>query len=118
MQSPVMEQIPLREDKHGVLRVADTRVTLDTVVAAFEAGATPEGIAEDYPLKLVDVYAIITYFLRHQDEVRGYLAHRQERANAVCREYMARSRQDGLRERLLARLSSGSDDELATVASL
>jgi hypothetical protein len=33
------EQVPLRTDDHGVVRVGGTRVTLDTVIAAFENGA-------------------------------------------------------------------------------
>ena len=35
--------VPLRTDADGVVRVGRTRVTLDTVVAAFEEGATAEG---------------------------------------------------------------------------
>ncbi len=41
--------IPLSSDTDGVLRVGDSRVTLDTVVAAFREGMTPEGIVEQYP---------------------------------------------------------------------
>lgn len=37
------------KDADGVVRVAGTRVTLDTVVAAFEEGATAEEIAQQYP---------------------------------------------------------------------
>jgi len=38
------QPIPLTRDSNGVMRVAETRVTLDIVVAAFQAGATPETI--------------------------------------------------------------------------
>lgn len=37
------EPIPLETDADGVVRVGETRVTLDTVVAAFKEGATAEG---------------------------------------------------------------------------
>ena len=40
------EPIPLRMDSDGVVRVGKTRVTLDTVVAAFVEGATAEEIAQ------------------------------------------------------------------------
>jgi hypothetical protein len=40
-----IERVPLHTDADGVVRVAGTRVTLDTVVGAFEAGATAEEIA-------------------------------------------------------------------------
>jgi len=45
-------------DTHGVVRVAKTRVTLDTVVTAFLEGCTPEEIAEQYPsLQLSEIYS-------------------------------------------------------------
>jgi hypothetical protein len=34
----------VRTDERGVMRVADTRVPLDSVIAAFEQGASPETI--------------------------------------------------------------------------
>jgi len=40
-----------------------------------DAGASPEAIVEEYDaLKLGDVYAVITHYLRHKDEVAAYLA--------------------------------------------
>lgn len=51
-------------------RVGGTRVTLDTLVAAFEQGATTEEIAQQYPSPgLADVYSVIGYYLRRRDEV-------------------------------------------------
>jgi uncharacterized protein (DUF433 family) len=35
---------PLVKDADGVLRVAGTRVTLDSIVASFDLGATPEEV--------------------------------------------------------------------------
>ena len=35
-----IERVPIHTDADGVVRVAGTRVTLDTIVAAFDAGAT------------------------------------------------------------------------------
>jgi uncharacterized protein (DUF433 family) len=100
------ESIPLSADSQGVLRVAGTRVTLDTVVEVYKAGSTPEEIARHYPsLQLADVYAVLTHYLRHQEEVEAYLRQRQEEAAAVRREAEARVDRRGLRERLLARLA-------------
>ena len=85
-------------------RVAGTRVTLDTIVAAFDAGATAEEIAQQYSsVPLVDVYSVITYYLRHQPEVSVYLKTREERAELVRNEVERRFPSAGLRERLLAR---------------
>ncbi len=54
----------------AVVRVAHTRVTLDTVVAAFDAGATAEEIAQQYSsVPPPDVYSVITYYMRHKEEV-------------------------------------------------
>ena len=38
---------PITKDKDGVLRVAGTRVTLDSIVAAFDLGSTPEEIRRE-----------------------------------------------------------------------
>lgn len=98
------EPIPLSADRDGVMRVGDTRVTLDTVVAAFHEGATAEEISQQYPsLRLADVYAVIGYYLRHQTEVEGYLRQRQQRAADVRQTNEASFDPAGVRERLLAR---------------
>ena len=44
-----LETAPIETDAHGVVKVAKTRVTLDTVVTAFLEGCTPEEIKEQYP---------------------------------------------------------------------
>ena len=43
------ETLPLQADADGAVRVGKTRVTLDTVVAAFSDGATAEEIVQRYP---------------------------------------------------------------------
>ena len=61
--APATEVIPLAVDIQGVLRVGNTRVTLDTVIAAFADGATAEEIVQQYPsLHLADVYSVIGYY--------------------------------------------------------
>ena len=96
--------VPLRRDAGGAWRVAATRVPLDTVVAALDAGATPEEICQRYPtLDLADVYAVLGYYLRHRPEVEAYLRQREQEAAEVRREVEARHDPHGLRDRLLAR---------------
>lgn len=105
LSAAAQEPIPLSTDADGAIRVAGTRVTLDTVVATFMTGASPEEIAQDYPvLQLADIYAVLTYYLRHREEVDTYLRERRARGEALRREIEARSPQSGLRELLLARL--------------
>ena len=97
-------RVPLRADVDGVLRVGETRVTLDTVAEAFRDGATAEEIAQQYPsLHLAEVYAVIGYLLRDPDEVETYLRRRRLEAEQVRRQNMARFDPAGVRERLLAR---------------
>jgi uncharacterized protein (DUF433 family) len=94
-------------DSTGVVRVTGTRVTLDTVVAAFHDGATADEIAEQYPtLQLSDVYAVIGYYLRRKRDVDEYLAGRERRAEEVRRENESRFSPVGVRSRLLARRSA------------
>jgi uncharacterized protein (DUF433 family) len=96
--------VPLQEDEHGRVRVAGTRVTLDTVINYCNQGNSPEWIAEGFPtLSLADIYAVIGYYLRHRSEVDEYLRQRQKIAEQVRRENEARFDPTGLRERLLAR---------------
>jgi uncharacterized protein (DUF433 family) len=102
------EPVPLQTDVDGVARVGGTRVTLDTLVAAFREGLTAEGIVEQYPsLRLEDVYLVIGYFLHHQEEVEAYLQERQRLANEVRREAEGRFNPEGIRARLLARRNQG-----------
>ena len=98
------EPVPLVADRDGVMRVGGTRVTLDTVVAAFREGATAEEIAQQYPsLRLADVYAVIGYYLHHQREVDDYLRERRQQAAEARRSNEARFDPAGVRDRLLAR---------------
>jgi uncharacterized protein (DUF433 family) len=105
--SLVIEQtqpVPLVSGADGVIRVAGTRVTLDTVAFAFERGATAEEIVQQYPaLPLADVYSVLGYLLRHQTEVAAYLATRSQRRETVRKQNERQFAPQGIRARLLAR---------------
>jgi len=100
-QAAAAESIPLVADAQGVLRIVGTRVTLDAIVEWYSTGSTPEEIAQSDPsLQLADVYAVLTYYLRHKSEVDAYLRRRQqERVDAIATE----------RSELLARKYSGRE---------
>lgn len=105
--TPTTEVIPLTVDAHGVLRVGNTRVTLDTVLAAFADGATAEEIVQQYPsLHLADVYSVIGYYLRHTSEIDAYLQQRRAQREAIRQQNEARFDPHGVRDRLLARRTS------------
>src|SRR5438270_8491650 len=100
--------VPLSSDIHGLVRVGGTRVTLDTLIAAFGRGATAEEIVQQYPsLDLADVYAVIGYVLRRGPEVEAYLSQRRQLAEDVRRENELRFDPRGVRDRLLARRGGG-----------
>lgn len=95
---------PLRVDDTGTVRVGPTRVILEVVIQAFQDGATPEQIVQDYDtLELADVYDVIAYYLRHRSEVDAYLAQRATEAEELRRRVEATQRHlPDIRQRLLA----------------
>ena len=100
----VAGRVPLRTDVDGVVRVGQTRVSLDTVVEAFGDGATAEEIVQQYPsLRLPDVYLALGYYLDHLEEVNAYLLDREQLATSVRQQNEARFDPRGVRQRLLAR---------------
>jgi|ERR1051325_2120354 uncharacterized protein (DUF433 family) len=98
------EAPPLRVDENDVIRVGNTRVTLDTVIASFQLGDTPEEIARNYDaLSLGEVYQAIGYYLAHQEQVEEYLERRSRSRNGIKKEIEKQHSPIGIRERLLAR---------------
>jgi uncharacterized protein (DUF433 family) len=101
------EPVPLEICDDQVVRIKGTRVTLDTIVATFNQGKTASEIAFQYPsLQLVDVYAIITFYLRHRFFVDAYFQERQQEAIEIRQLNEDKSADQGVRDRLLARRSS------------
>ena|SRR5687768_16593358 len=64
----------VREDDYGVFRVGATRVSIDSVIAGFYRGESPETIQRSYPaLSLEEVYGAIAYYLANRQSVDEYL---------------------------------------------
>jgi len=102
-----LEPVPIEKDAHGVLRLAGSRVTVDVLVSAFDAGQTPEEILQQYPsLELGTVYAVLAYVLKHRAEIDTYLAGRRQAAEGVRTENERRFPGRGIRDRLLRRTGS------------
>jgi uncharacterized protein (DUF433 family) len=96
--------VPLRTDSSGVIRIGETRVSLDTVIGAFRRGATPEEIVQDYSsLKLADVYATIAYYLQNRPIIDAYLHDQRRKGEEIRHQMEAAFDPTGIRERLLAR---------------
>jgi uncharacterized protein (DUF433 family) len=83
----------------GTLVVADSRVTLGSVVHAFWTGETPETICQAFPsLTLEQAYGAIAYYLANRDAVDRELASQDAEAARLRAE--ARARNADLRSRL------------------
>ena len=107
-------QVPLRIDSHGVIRIGDSRVSLDSIVYAYQNGDTAEQIAEDFPtVALADIHTVIGFYLRHQGEVAGYLKEQEVRADEVRREIDPIVTKGNIRQRLLARQAAKENSHAA-----
>jgi uncharacterized protein (DUF433 family) len=77
-----------RED---VYWVADSRVSLDSIVYAFLDGHTAESIQQSFPaLTLEQVYGAITYYLANCESIDAYLQ-QQQAAFEVLKEKLRRT---------------------------
>lgn len=104
----ITEIVPIKMNKDGVILVSKTRVTLDTIVYAFNEGSTAEEIAQQYPsVPLADIYSVIGYYLRKKKQVDIYLKRREKIALEVRKQNEAKLDQSGIRQRLLARRKNG-----------
>jgi len=75
------------EQRNGGYYVAGTRISLDSVVYAFNRGESPEQILEGYPLlgSLARVYGAIAFYLDHKADIDKFLEEsaRQFEANTI-----------------------------------
>lgn len=108
--------VPFTITEFGTIRIADSRVSLDSVVHNYKLGATAEQIAYSFPsLKLPDIHLAIAYYLTHRDEVEEYMRQQKAESEALLQqlesdpEYLKRSSE--LRERILARWAARQESE-------
>ena len=96
--------VPLTQIENGVWRVTGTRIPLERVIECYHAGLSPETTVEHFDtLRLADVYAIISFYLDHKEEVDEYLRLAEEEAAEIRRMIEANQRPPLTREDLLAR---------------
>jgi len=97
------EPVPLEICEDQVVRISGTRVTLETIVIAFNQGVTPDEISCQYPsLQLVDVYATILFYLRHRPYVDAYIQEQQQQAKEIRELNEVKLAPQGVRDRLSA----------------
>ena len=101
---PLPRPVLLKTNAQGVVLISKTRVTLDTVVAAYLEEIDAAEIQSQYPtLSLSDVYSVIGYYLDNRSVVDSYLSDRQQLAAQVRAEAERRFSPVGVRDRLLSR---------------
>ena len=100
----------LQMDGAGTIRVAATRITLDTLIGAYKRGDTPQEIAEGFPsLGLAVIYSVIAYYLHHQAELDAYLAEGESKAEEFRRQHPEMFEHD-LKKRLQERAKAKGND--------
>jgi uncharacterized protein (DUF433 family) len=99
--------LPLRMDQHGIVRVAGTRVTLDTLIAFYRQGYDATRLHEAFPtVPLADIHGIISFYLRHGPEVDAYIAENQRRAAQQRQDFEAEFPPKPLRPELAQKLKA------------
>jgi len=72
------------EVREGAYYVANSRISLASIVYAFRDGASPETIRENFPsLSLAQVYGGIAFYLNHPEESEAYLQDFEEEVGAT-----------------------------------
>ncbi|HEY7343517.1 MAG TPA: DUF433 domain-containing protein [Ktedonobacterales bacterium] len=67
------------ESREGNLYVGQSRVTLQTLIEAWQSGRTPEQLHDSFPtVPLVAIYGAITYYLEHKDEADAFFRESDE----------------------------------------
>jgi len=110
------QPVPLTTWEDGSIRLTGSRVTLDSIVYQFQQGASAEEIAEDFgPVSLRDVYAAISYYLAHREEVEEYLQRREAAGDAAQDRFESKldyqATKAAMRERLLARWAARQEEK-------
>ncbi len=77
------------EQRDGAYWVADSRVSLDSIIYAYWNGQSAESIAQSFPvLSLEQVYGAMAFYLAHRAEIDTYLE--QRRADYEAKRQAAR----------------------------
>lgn len=72
------------EYRNDAYWVEGTRVSLDSIVYAFQKGLSPESIAQSFPLlTLEQVYGAIAFYLANRTEIDSYLAEEEKAFDAM-----------------------------------
>ena len=104
IQMTLTQTTPLTQEADGTVRIRGSRITLDTLVGAYEKGATAEQIQDSFPsLSLRQIYGTIAYYLEHEVEVKTYLQLRRAEAQSLRNQIESQQDTAEFRARVRAR---------------
>jgi uncharacterized protein (DUF433 family) len=91
-------------EEDGSLRLAGSRIPLDTIIREFLQGATAEQIKDSFPsLPLSSIYGAIAFYLEHPQVIEEYLREREKEATSVRMRIEEKPATAEFRERLRRR---------------
>jgi uncharacterized protein (DUF433 family) len=80
------QSVPLMQWEDGSIRIAGSRVPIDTILHHYNLGSTPEQIAWKFQgLRTADLYAVIAYYLNNREQIDQYLREREASAEEYWR---------------------------------
>jgi uncharacterized protein (DUF433 family) len=81
---PVLAPKSYIEYRSNAYWVEGTRISLDSIVYAFQKGLSPESIVQSFPLlTLEQVYGVIAFYLSNRTEIDAYLVVEEEAFDAM-----------------------------------
>lgn len=79
---PVVKSKTYVEYRNEGYWIAETRISLDSVIYRFLEGLSPESIRQCFPLlTLEQVYGAITFYLANRTKIDNYLEKEEEASN-------------------------------------
>lgn len=78
------QTLPFQVSDDGTIRIARSRVSLESVIHHYKLGASAEQIVHKFPtLDLADAYSIISYYLNNQASVEEYIREQEEKGSRL-----------------------------------
>ena len=110
MSQTTVEYVEQTSD--GGWRLADSRVSLDSVIHGYWDGRSPEAIAEEFPsLSVEQVYGAIAFYLHHRVEIDRHLENQSVLWKQVQRD--SESQHGPLLDRLRSGRGQRKSEEIA-----
>ena len=98
------QSVPIEQWEDGTIRIAGSRVKLDSVIRLFNLGETAEGIQDCFPsLTLREIYGAIFYYLENAEALEEYLREQRQAAEEGRHFIKTHFETSELRERVRSR---------------